>query len=254
MSNFAVLTSLLLFQSLATAAVPTVPAGPEALEKSLLIQSPIEKVIVFSDRAQILRKTTLSLNKGANLIRIEDLPGALLLNTLRVKSNKAQVLRIQPNVVQKERYKLQEVNELIDKMEAIQEKINRLDKQKNTHQNELTLLNQANPAFPLPEADRKSPAPMVTSSWKLSLDFLEQRRKSAREEIRKIDLKRRAYEAELNVLKRESAPYRVGKTSESRVELSAILYSSKKQTVSLELFFQFLVFKIRVLLFSSPVT
>ena len=235
MPTLAVLIGLSLFSFDVKADVPSVQAGPEALEKAEAIQVPVHKVIVYSDRAQVFRKTNLSIKKGTNLIRIDDLPGSLARNTLRVGTIGAQVLRIQPNLVQKERFKLEEVNTLIEQMKGIQEKISLLNKKRTAYQNEINILSQATPKAPIFERERSSTASLSTSSWSTSLDFLDKRRKNARRAIQDIDIQARKHQKELYTLKRKSAPYQIGNASEDRVELVAIIHSEKKQTVALSL-------------------
>ncbi|MBM4321394.1 MAG: DUF4140 domain-containing protein, partial [Deltaproteobacteria bacterium] len=75
-------TSLLVLLSLA--GVPEVTAGPELAEKATVIDAPIARVTVYSDRARVQRRAAVPLAAGIHALRLPDLPGAVLLDTVRV--------------------------------------------------------------------------------------------------------------------------------------------------------------------------
>src|SRR5438105_4774340 len=83
-------------------------AGPDLEDKATAVDLPVDKVMVFSDRARITRAGHIKL---APVVRPPDLPGAVMLDTVRVTANGAKVVRVETRPIQRERYSIDQVDE-----------------------------------------------------------------------------------------------------------------------------------------------
>src|SRR5437868_1262381 len=83
-------------------------AGPDLEEKATAVELPVDRVMVFSDRARITRAGHI---KMAPVVRPPDLPGAVMLDTIRVTANGAKVVRVETRPIQRERYSIDQVDE-----------------------------------------------------------------------------------------------------------------------------------------------
>jgi hypothetical protein len=114
---------------LALAGVPEVSAGPDLADRATVLEAPIDQVTVFSDRAQVRRRATAQLAVGIHALRLPDLPGATLLDTLRVTGDGGRVLRVEATPVERERTGIDQVEGLIAKVEAGTDRLAVLDGQ-----------------------------------------------------------------------------------------------------------------------------
>ncbi|MBW2704296.1 MAG: DUF4140 domain-containing protein [Deltaproteobacteria bacterium] len=136
------------------ATVPNVTAGPELAEEAILVEAPIAQVTVFSDRARVRRRASQSLKAGVQVLRLSDLPGGVMMNTVRVACRGAQVLRIETIPIERERITIDQVDELVAKLELMTDKLSLLDAKVQVHGLELGFLNSVMPAAPVQEKER----------------------------------------------------------------------------------------------------
>ena len=109
------------------AVVPDVTAGPALAEEAQTIGAPIQEVTVYSDRARLRRRTTVNLKAGIHPLRLPDLPGSVMLNTVRVECRAARVLRVETVPVDRERFSIEQVEEHIIRLEALTDKLAALE-------------------------------------------------------------------------------------------------------------------------------
>lgn len=94
------------------------------LATTALAETPIEQVIVYTDRAQIARSGTATCNKGTASLKFSSLPSLMLLNTLRATTNdKNEVIGIEIEKETRSNPLNAEVAKIEEMMEAIQQKI-----------------------------------------------------------------------------------------------------------------------------------
>jgi hypothetical protein len=209
----------------AAGAVPDVTAGPDLVVQSVSVEAPIGEVTVYSDRARVRRKASHELAAGLHTLRLPDLPGAVLLDTVRVECTGARVLRVEAVPIERERFSLEQIEGLMDRMEKLTDALGRLDGRISVHQLELSLLQGIQPQPPAPESDRlgKAPAAVVPDAWRDVLNFLVKRREAARAELRKLGLERRQMVEELTKVQREVGRHDLGAFTDQKVQVLAIL-------------------------------
>ncbi len=217
--------NLAILWMIAAGAVPEVTAGPDLVVQSVSVDAPIGEVTVFSDRARVRRKASRELAAGLHTLRLPDLPGAVLLDTVRVEVSGARVLRVEAVPIERERFSLEQIEGLMERMEKLTDALARLDGRVGVHQLELALLQGIQPQPPAPEADRlgKAPAAVLPDAWREVLSFLVKRRDAARAELRKLGLERRQTAEELTRVQREVGRHDLGAFTDQKVQVLAIL-------------------------------
>jgi hypothetical protein len=226
-----------LMASIASAAPPAVSAGPDLAERAVPVEAPIHRVTVYSDRARIRREASLDLGAGVHAIRLPDLTGATMLDTLRLSISNARVHYLGASPIDRERLSIEQADVLIDKLESLTDELALLDAEKAVLDQELELLAQISPAPAVPEAQRMG-RPLSTAApdaWRHVLDFLDLRRSEARGRQRALEIDRRAKLEAVAALQSEVQRYDLGAFSDRRIQVLAIVESDGRGRVKLEL-------------------
>ena len=105
---------LLLLTLTSLAQVPAIAVGPELKEDSPLFDAPIDQVTVYSDRARIVRRARADAKAGVSGYRLPDLPGGVLLDTVRVSAPGARVIRAEVSPVEREVISIDQVKGLYE--------------------------------------------------------------------------------------------------------------------------------------------
>jgi hypothetical protein len=229
--------SVILFVLLASASVPDVTAGPGLSEEAKVIEAAIENVTVFSDRAKVVRRATVNLDNGIHKLGLPDLPGAVMINTVRIECSGARVIRVETVPVERERFSIEQVEEQISKLEAITDKLSALDRESQVYNLELSFLNGISPRAPVEESKRvgKPLPPVRVDLWKKVLDFLQARKNACRASLRKQALKRRELQEQFTKVQREVQRHNLGAFTDRKVQVLAIVQVRKPGKVRLDL-------------------
>ncbi|MFH1807375.1 MAG: mucoidy inhibitor MuiA family protein [Pseudomonadota bacterium] len=227
----------LLLSAMLSAAVPDVSSGPDLADEARTVALPIDEVTVFSDRARIRRRGSVRLERGPHALRLPDLPGATLLNTVHVSAARGQVLRVEIAPVERERMSIEQVDTLVTQLEGISDQLARLDAEQAVFQAELGLLRRASPKTAVPEQERvgKPQPPLVVSGWMGSLDFLATRQAAVQEVLRAQNKKRQELGEAFAKAQRDVARYDLGALSDRRNQVLAIVDVNAAALVELEL-------------------
>jgi hypothetical protein len=184
------------------ASVPEVVSGPALLERAKSVDLPIKNVTVFSDRAQMERSGTVALASGVQAVRLPDLPGAALTNTVRLAVEKASLLRLEVRPVLRERLSIDALDEVLTEIETLQDEANGLNRQLGIYKGEMTLLAGLLPKGAPSEEARltaKAPALLAPGAWQTVLGFLESRRAQNAATVAGLVVKQRAVFEKLSV-------------------------------------------------------
>ncbi len=229
--------SVILFVLLASASVPDVTAGPGLSEEARVVEAPIQEVTVFSDRAKVFRRASVNLDNGIHKLGLPDLPGAVMISTVRVECRGARAIRVETVPVERERFSIEQVEEQIDKLEAITDKLGALDRQKQVHNLELAFLKSISPKVPVDESKRvgKASPPVRVDLWKKVLDFLDSRKTACRASLRKLAIDRRGLQEQFVKLQREVQRHNLGAFTDRKVQVLAIVQVKQPGKVRLDL-------------------
>lgn len=218
------ITALLL-----AATVPHAIAGPDLAETAKETAAPIAEVTVFSDRARVTREARVELGSGVQALRLPDLPGATLLDTVRIDGRGARVLRLETTPVQRQRLGLDQVDDLIRRLEAANDEIARADGEIRARQEALSLLAGLSPQPPVSESERvgRPALPLSAAGWRTVLDFAGQRRESLRAQIRELAVQRKDLVEKRTAIAREVAAADLGGFTERRIQVVVLLDAAR---------------------------
>ena len=220
------LAALILFVMANTAPhVPAVTAGPDLVEGAKVVDAPISEVTVFSDRARVRRKAAIDLAAGAQTLRLPDLPGVVMMDSVRVACVGGQVLRVEAVPVARERFTIAQVEGLIDRLELLTDLYASLLAKRDVGELELSMLSAISPRAPVAEQERvgKPLPPVEPGAWKAVLDFLQARRGSVRARLRALDERRRVLGLELSQVQREVGRHDLGAFTDRKLQVLAIV-------------------------------
>ncbi len=222
------------------AAVPDVTAGPGLADQATVVAAPVSEVTVYSDRARVRRRADVDLQAGITKLRLPDLPGAVMMNSVRVECRGARVLRVETTPVERERFSIEQVEELIDRLEKLTDQIAVLDRESGIANQELGFLQGVSPKPPVDESKRvgKPAPPVLVDVWARVLEFVDKRKDACRAELHKYAKKRRGLVKELQKAQREVQRHNLGAFTDRKIQVVAIAQakSARKAVLDLEYF------------------
>ena len=205
--------------------------SPELLNPVVITNIPIEKTVVYNRKAQVFRSGNVSVKKGINVFSYPDLPKDLELKSLRAQVSNARILRLVPTIEERERYEIEEINTLIDKLRAIQKEISVLQNQKIILEREKSLLSNLS----IPQTPKDNAAFSQARNWSGTLDFLAGRIQKTNTEILSLTEKLEQKYLQQKTLEKEAKPYQIGDISLQKVNALIFVESQSEQQASLNL-------------------
>lgn len=204
--------------------VPAVVAGPDLAETAIAVDAPITAVTVYSDRARVTRSARVPAGTGAVALRLPDLPGALALDSLRLTADGGRVVRVEANPVQRSRRSIDQVDALLDAIEADEDTGRALALRQMVLQAEYALLQKLRPA-PLPDLEDRDGKPGVigAGSWTAVLDFIEGRLTEIDSRRAEVAAEQRSLDDALRGKKKALAEYDMAAFSAQGIQLVAIV-------------------------------
>ncbi len=180
--------------------------------------------MVFSDRARVTRRGAVKLAGGPQVLRAPDLPGAVMLDSVRVSATGTKVVRVETRPVERERWSIDQVDGWIAELEHLGDDIALAQGKKDAAENELNLLAGLTVALPIPEKDRlgKAIAPSP-AAWKEAQDGLSRRRTRARDRQHAAELELRTLTAKYQRAQREVQQRNIGAFSDQKLEVVVIV-------------------------------
>lgn len=199
-------------------------SGPDVVDKAVPVALPIDEVMVFSDRARVTRRGAVKLVGGPQVLRAPDLPGAVMLDSVRVSATGTKVVRVETRPVERERWSIDQVDGWIAELERLGDDIALVQGKKDAAENELNLLAGLTVALPIPEKDRLgkviAPSP---AAWKEAQDVLARRRARARDRQDAAEVELRALTAKYERAQREVQQRNIGAFSDQKLEVVVIV-------------------------------
>jgi len=219
------------------ASVPNVTAGPDAVVEADPLAAPIDSVTVFSDRARVRRKAQANLRSGVSTWRLPDLPGATMLDSVRVSSSRGRVLRVEARPIQRDRTSIPKIETLLDALEKVQLEIAHLDAKIAAEQGEASALASWRPAPVVPESQRegRAPPPIDVPTWLRVSDFVGERREARVEAQRELAEQRKKLDQERMRLMRELQSMDLGGISSRVIGVVVIVEAARARPANIEL-------------------
>lgn len=217
------------------ATVPDIVAGPDLANSAQQVEAPIDEVIVFSDRARVTRRGALAPGRGLRTLRLPDLPGSTMLNTIRMSAKGARVLRVESAPIEQDQVAIAEVEALLEAIKKIDQQLRGLDMERAVLSAEVGLLDRLTPIPPMKEGEA---AQIPTEGiLKRVLTFMDDRRKALDTSFESVKVRSRALH-ETRVEKTNAlAQYDTRAFTEARIQVTAIVdVTGQRPTLSMEYF------------------
>jgi hypothetical protein len=214
-----------------------VAVGPEVAITATPVVAAIDHVTVYSDRARIRRVGQITVPSGATAVRLPDLPGGVLLHTVRLRCDGAEVARVETSPIQLERITIDQVDDLLVKLEALVDRISLIDARIGVLDQSMALVRSLRPKPAVAETERvgKTKPAMAPSIWRRVLDFVDAKQRDLAAQ-RETLLRTRREAAKAHVkLQQEVARYDLGGLSDKKTRVVAILDAGAKRKVTLHL-------------------
>ena len=224
-----------LSSALAAATIPNVTLNTDTIAEAPQVTMPIERVVIYGDRAEVHRIGTHKLNKGTNTIRLENIPNTVDANSLRLHLTDGRLLRLESRIVETSTYSLPEVETLLKKVDTLEQKYLKLASEKDLLTKEIQLLQGIQPKT-LSESDyNNNVAQYSMNIWKNNWQFFRAQYKELQQSLRQVEEQLRTTRLELEQLQIESAPILQAPMTQQRREIVAVIESSATKSTSLDL-------------------
>jgi hypothetical protein len=221
----------------ARAEAPDLEVGPELIGKAARVEAPIAHVTIYSDRARVRRRAEVSVS-GIEAIRLPDLPGAVLLDTVRVSAPGARILRVEVLPVQHELVSIAEVKALLDALDAANDDARRIQLRLEVERKDLELIGRIRPAARVEEKDRdgRPPPPITADPWIASIRFMSDRELEARRRIHALELELEKIREKQAAVTNEIGRQNLGGLTDQRLEAIVVLEGHGTTALELEYF------------------
>ncbi|MCA9549199.1 MAG: DUF4139 domain-containing protein [Myxococcales bacterium] len=208
-------------------AVPKVPAGPDLADRATAVDAPIETVQVFSDRARVTRRAKLTIPAGVTAVRLPDLPGATWLDTVRATGNGVSVLRVEAIPVTRDRYSIEQVEVLLNEVEALTDELALIDAKLQSLGTQYAAVNSLRPTGWPAEKDRKAPIRWDVGGWSRVLELFASERDRLAAERRGLETTRRDKARALAKKQLEIQRMNLGAFSDQKVQVLLLLEADR---------------------------
>ncbi|MEZ0314374.1 MAG: mucoidy inhibitor MuiA family protein [Myxococcota bacterium] len=217
-------------------------AKGQTVANTPMVQAPtrVAEVTVYSDRARVLRRTSIEVGGGMNTVDLGELPTNAFAETVRVSADGGAVRRVEVEVVPSlgTRLSRQEVDQLIEKLEALRDEAALLTREVQVVDRELALLASTHPQ-PVPEEAKRLDAKVSMSAaseqWGKVLDFVEARMTAARKVRRELAAKQESVGEKLAKLAAEASRRGLDTSVRTAPRVRAVLEPARAGRVTLEL-------------------
>lgn len=195
------------------------------------VQSKIDSVIVFSDRAMIVRKAEVTLS-GSEMIKFSDLTGMLDDNTVRVKSDGIKIGEVQV----KRGYidtPIGRVKELKDSINVYEDKQRNVDNESKVLEAKETFLNSVKLSSPELISKELETGKISPEAWRQALSFMADELTKVKTRQIEIDHKNEEVKIKLDALRKELSDIQA--VIENQKEIKLEVEAKTPGTYSIEL-------------------
>lgn len=199
-------------------------SGPDLSERATSVTLPVSYVMVFSDRAKVTRSGPTKWPESG-VLKVPDLPGNVMLDSIRVTAEGGRVLRVEKKPVDRERWSIDEVDAWMRELEEQGDKIALLNGKLATAQGSLSWLAGLEAALPVLEKDRLGkPAPaLAPESWRALQDKLGARRSVVRATQSRVERELKDLHVAYDKTAREVSARDLGGFSDRKIEVLVIV-------------------------------
>lgn len=203
-------------------------SGPDLSERATSLPLPVARVMVFSDRARITRSATVKW-PASGVLKVPDLPGNVMLDSIRVTAEGARVVRVEKQPVDRERWSIDQVDVWMKDLEDQGDKIALANGRLATAHGSLTWIANLEAAAPVPEKDRLGkPAPaLAPDAWRTLQNQLGARRSVVRKTETKLERELKELALGYDKLARAVSARDLGGFSDRKIEVLVIVEAER---------------------------
>jgi hypothetical protein len=204
----------------ASAAQPAaIPAGPPELTL------PIERVVVFSDRARVTRSGRVTLEAGERRVRLPTLPATLDPDSVRLQTHDARLLSVELRRAGLDELPRAEAEQLLREIDKARDEATVLSDRRQALAQERELVRMLRPATSPQPTGALPPVPLEPGGWAGAVDFFATRMAADDEALLKLDVRLREQQKKLTQLCQRAAQLAAARTGEPGWVLEALLES-----------------------------
>lgn len=213
-----------LILALSLAAATGAGSGPDLSERATAVALDVARVMVFSDRARVTRQGATKW-PDSGVVKVPDLPGNVMLDSIRVSADGARVIRVEKKPVERERWSIDQVDAWMKDLEEQGDKIALANGKLAAARGSLSWLAGLEAAPPVLEKDRTGkPAPaLAPDNWRALQDQLGQRRSVVRKSESKLERELQALQTSYDKIAREISTRDLGGFSDHKIEVLVIV-------------------------------
>ena len=169
------------------AEVPKVTLSPDSIADATSINATIQKVILYGDRAVVHRNHTKTLSAGTHTLKFPNLSSTVSPDSIRLNMKGATLLRLDTRLVDTETYSLENINEMVNKLEALDIELQRLVLKRFSYEEELKLLQNSTPKSFEDDDYKSNVAQYSLQLWKQNWQFVRTQMVVIQKELQPID-------------------------------------------------------------------
>ncbi|HEY3352815.1 MAG TPA: mucoidy inhibitor MuiA family protein [Polyangia bacterium] len=167
------------------------------------VTSSVDHVVVYSDQARVFRSASVSLEHGPLVVAVADLPAAVIVDSIRVECDSAEVQRVEVGRTRDGLPRQEEAKALLARIQQVADGLRALDDEQRVLRSELGLVEALQPAAQRPRPE-KEPAMIFVETWRRVLAWGEGRAARLRARLAAVEQERWALEQKLGPLRVEA--------------------------------------------------
>ena len=225
---------LFLLSSLVFADVPQIVLDKERTREIISLDNPIYRVSLYSDRSLVERNVSQTFPIGTHIVQFSDISEKIFKDSIRVVAEGAQIYRVETKLVERGDYDLKKLQNMIEKIDNIQDKKQQLSMERNRYHDEISKIEALRPLdFPA-EAYRNTSIVYDSKSWISYTQFFSSYIQEMQTKIRTLDKNIADLETELKALTHTVQPL-VQSSTKQKYEIIAVIDVKKEAVVTFDI-------------------
>lgn len=201
---------------------------------SLLGVAGVDQVVVYADRAQVTRATTVTCS--VTPVHFSELPEGLDARTLRARvTGKAEVIGVASELVRRDESADQRVRELERSVEAAADRVVALDDAIASEQERLRHADSFRSLFVDAAGEQMTQARVDLGRWGAALSLLRSERRAASQKLVELNVERRAAQRAWDLLRRQLAHLQPSGSSAGTREAQVTLACNGAERITVSL-------------------
>ncbi|MBN2402867.1 MAG: mucoidy inhibitor MuiA family protein [Spirochaetes bacterium] len=200
----------------------------------ITVDSKIDKITVYSDRAMITRTASVELNAGEQSLLFHNIPYEIDVNSVRVQGSGDAVLKdIQIKTAYFSEVQGEAVKKLFDRKKAIEDSLKEITDKLNEAKNEKKFIEAISVKL-TSSSEKSGPVELSPDKWEKMVRFYRTRQEALNKEIRETGRARQQVQNQLNQVNNEIAHLQ-NRQNKSKYDIHALVQMKKRGKLKLNL-------------------